>query len=85
MRKQIEIVLAHAAASGGAAGVVALTSCPGLAAPLADAGAVVLVVPDPLKLKRRELRRAVRDAWGRGNGVVIAAGNVPLRNVAELV
>ncbi len=80
-----EAQAAHAAASGGAAGVVALTSCPGLAAPLADAGAVVLVVPDPLKLKRRELRRAVRDAWGRGNGVVIAAGNVPLRNVAERI
>ena len=63
-----------------ATGVVALTSCPGLAAPLADAGAVVLVVPDPARLKRRELRRAVRDATGRG--VVIAAGNPQLRAAA---
>jgi len=63
-----------------ATGVVALTSCPGLAAPLADAGAMVLVVPDPARLKRRELRRAVRDATGRG--VVIAAGNPQLRAAA---
>ena len=61
-------------------GVVALTSCPGLAAPLADAGATVLVVPDPSKLKRRALRRAVREASGRG--VVIAAGNAQLRAAA---
>jgi hypothetical protein len=63
-----------------ATGVVALTSSPGLAAPLADAGAIVLVVPDPARLKRRELRRAVRDATGRG--VVIAAGNPQLRAAA---
>ncbi len=63
-----------------ATGVVALTSCPGLAAALADAGAMVLVVPDPARLKRRELRRAVRDATGRG--VVIAAGNSQLRAAA---
>jgi len=63
-----------------ATGVVALTSCPGLAAALADAGAIVLVVPDPARLKRRELRRAVRDATGRG--VVIAAGNTRLRAAA---
>lgn len=61
-------------------GIVALTSCPGLAAALADAGAKVLVVPNPAKLKRRELRRAVRDASGRG--VVIAAGNPQLRAAA---
>ncbi len=63
-----------------ATGVVALTSCPGLAAALADAGAMVLVVPNPARLKRRELRRAVRDATGRG--VVIAAGNAQLRAAA---
>jgi hypothetical protein len=40
----------------------------------------VLVVPDPARLKRRELRRAVRDATGRG--VVIAAGNPQLRAAA---
>ncbi len=62
-------------------GMVALTSCPGLAAPLADAGAIVLVVPDPVRLKRRELRRAVREA--SSYGVVIAAGNQQLRAAAE--
>ncbi len=62
-------------------GMVALTSCPGLAAPLADAGAIVLVVPDPSKLKRRELRRAVREA--SSYGVVIAAGNERLHGAAE--
>lgn len=66
----------------GATGIVALTSCPGLAAALADAGAIVLVVPDPSLLKRRDLRRAVRDASGRG--VVIAAGN-PLLRAAAMV
>lgn len=63
-----------------ATGVVAVTSCPGLAAPLADAGAIVLVVPNPALLKRRELRRAVRDATGKG--VVIVAGNPQLRAAA---
>jgi len=62
-------------------GMVALTSCPGLAAPLADAGAIVLVVPDPNKLKRRELRRAVREA--SSHGIVIAAGNQQLQAAAE--
>lgn len=62
-------------------GMVALTSCPGLAALLADAGATVLVVPDPSQLKRRELRRAVREA--SSFGVVIAAGNEQLRATAE--
>ncbi|MBC7298621.1 MAG: DAK2 domain-containing protein [Demequina sp.] len=66
---------------GYGTGMVALTSCPGLAAPLADAGAVVLVVPDPTRLKRRELRRAVRQASARG--VVIAAGNEQLYAAAE--
>ncbi len=73
----------RARATAAGTGVVALTSCPGLAAPLADAGAVVLVVPDPATLKRRELRRAVRDASGRG--VVIVAGNPQLRAVAERI
>ncbi|MCB2411444.1 DAK2 domain-containing protein, partial [Demequina sp. TTPB684] len=62
-------------------GMVALTSCPGLAAPLADAGAIVLVVPDPTRLKRRELRRAVREA--SAEGVVIAAGNEQLYGAAQ--
>ncbi|WP_291379845.1 DAK2 domain-containing protein [Demequina sp.] len=78
------IALGHARESHNSrqgTGMVALTSCPGLAAPLADAGAVVLVVPDPSRLKRRELRRAVREA--SSHGVVIAAGNAPLRAAAE--
>lgn len=61
-------------------GVVALTSCPGLAAALADAGAVVLVVPDAALLKRRELKRAVKDA--SSTATVIVAGNPALRAAA---
>lgn len=61
-------------------GVVALTTCPGLAAPLADAGAVVLVVPEPERLKRRALRRAVKDA--SGTAAVVVAGHPSLRAAA---
>ena len=63
-----------------ATGVVALTTCPGLAEPLADAGAVVLVVPDPRALKARALRRAVKDASGRA--AVVVAGHPALRAAA---
>lgn len=63
-----------------ATGVVALTTCPGLAEPLADAGAVVLVVPDPHALKSRALRRAVKDASGRN--AIVAAGHPALRAAA---
>ena len=62
-------------------GIVALTSCPGLAEPLADAGAVVLVVPDPTALKKRSLRRAVKDA--SGVSAVVVAGHPALRAAAE--
>ncbi|WP_297083429.1 DAK2 domain-containing protein [uncultured Demequina sp.] len=62
-------------------GIVALTSCPGLAEPLADAGAVVLVVADPLALKRRALRRAVKDA--SGTAAVVVAGHPALRAAAD--
>ncbi len=62
-------------------GIVALTCCPGLAEPLADAGAIVLVVPDPSALKRRALRRAVKDA--SGSAAVVVAGHPALRAVAE--
>lgn len=61
-------------------GVVALTTCPGLAEPLADAGAVVLVVPDPYALKARALRRAVKDASGRA--AIVVAGHPALRGAA---
>lgn len=62
-------------------GIVALTQCPGLAEPLADAGAIVLVVPEPTALKRRALRRAVKDASGRS--AVVVAGHPSLRAAAE--
>ncbi len=61
--------------------VVALTSSPGLADALADAGAAVLVVPDPARLTRRELRRAVREIVGPRS--VIVAGNPALREAAR--
>jgi dihydroxyacetone kinase-like predicted kinase len=61
-------------------GVVALTTCPGLSDALADAGAVVLVVPDPARLKPRALRRAVKDASGRA--AVVVAGHPVLRAAA---
>lgn len=64
-------------------GVVALTCCPGLAEPLADAGAVVLVVPDPSAVKKRALRRAVKDA--SGTLAVVVAGDPQLRATAEEV
>ncbi|GMA34398.1 hypothetical protein [Demequina litorisediminis] len=62
-------------------GMVALTTCPGLAEPLADAGAVVLVVPDPATLKRRSLRRAVKDA--SAEHAVVVAGHPHLRAAAR--
>ncbi|WP_084105369.1 DAK2 domain-containing protein [Demequina sp. NBRC 110056] len=67
-------------ADRAATGIVALTSCPGIAEPLADAGAVVLVVPDPTALKRRALRRAVKDA--SGTAAVVVAGHPALRAAA---
>ncbi|MFN3865821.1 MAG: DAK2 domain-containing protein [Demequina sp.] len=62
-------------------GIVALTRCPGLAEPLSDAGAIVLVVPEPTALKRRALRRAVKDA--SGTSAVVVAGHPALRAAAE--
>ncbi|WP_062517372.1 DAK2 domain-containing protein [Demequina gelatinilytica] len=66
-----------------ATGVVALTTCPGLAEPLADAGAVVLVVPDPGALRKRDLKRAVRDASG-AEAIVIAGDGTLLGAAHEL-
>src|SRR5690606_20013792 len=66
--------------SAGVAGVVAMTQCSGLAAPLADSGAVVLVAPHPGDVKPRELRRAVRDASGAR--AVVVAGDPSLRGAA---
>ncbi|WP_062525722.1 DAK2 domain-containing protein [Demequina rhizosphaerae] len=64
-----------------ATGVVALTTCPGLAEPLADAGAVVLVVPEPSSLRKRDLNRAVRDASGAE--AIVVAGNPSLLATAR--
>lgn len=75
------LVLAHGGANHqGGIGVVALTSCPGLAAPVADAGAIVLVVADPTTVTRKALRRAIEDA--SSEGVVVVAGNPYLRAAA---
>ncbi|WNM28263.1 DAK2 domain-containing protein [Demequina capsici] len=74
------LLMSHVA-DRAATGVVALTSCPGLAEPLTDAGAVVLVVPDPARMKKRELRRAVKDASGSSS--VVVAGNLALRLAAR--
>ena len=74
-------VLAGHDADRSATGIVALTVCPGLAEPLADAGAVVLVVPDPTTLKRRALRRAVQDA--SSDHAVVVAGHPHLRAAAR--
>ncbi|WP_084130124.1 DAK2 domain-containing protein [Demequina sp. NBRC 110055] len=68
-------------ADRSATGIVALTVCPGLAEPLADAGAVVLVVPDPATLTRRALRRAVQDA--SSHHAVVVAGDPQLRAAAR--
>ncbi len=62
-------------------GIVAMTQCPGLAEPLADAGAIVLVVPEPTAIKRRALRRAVKDA--SGSHAVVVAGHPALRAAAD--
>lgn len=51
--------------------VVALTTCPGLADALAEAGACVLLVPQPELAPQKDLMRALRDAVGSA-GVVVA-------------
>lgn len=76
-------VLAGSGNDPSAPGVVAVTACPGLSAPLADAGAVVLIAPNPVRLKKRALRRAVRDA--SATHTVVVAGHPHLRAVAVAV
>ncbi|MGC4175037.1 DAK2 domain-containing protein [Demequina sp.] len=51
--------------------IVALTTCPGLADALAEAGACVLLIPVPDQAPRKDLMRALRDAVGSA-GVVVA-------------
>jgi len=61
--------------------VVALTTCPGLAEALAEAGSCVVVFPAPDDVPRKDLKRAVRDAVG-ASGVVVA-GNPTLLAAAK--
>ena len=70
----------HAPKLGGT-GMVALTACPGVASSLADAGAMVLVIPNAATIAPKDVRRAVRDVSGRG--VVVAAGSPQLRLAAR--
>jgi len=64
-------------------GVVALTTCPGLADALAEAGAIVVVVPAPSEVTRKEVRRALRDA--SGPSAVVVAGEPTLLAAAREV
>ena len=61
--------------------IVALTTCPGLADALAEAGACVLVVPHPEQAPRKDLMRALRDAVGDGG--VVVAGDTTLLGAAR--
>lgn len=62
-------------------GIVALTTCPGLAAALASTAGAVLVAPDPEAVAEDELERAVRDAaTGR---VLVVAGAPALESAAR--
>ncbi len=62
-------------------GIVALTACPGLAAPLASSAAAVLVVPRPDGVIEDELERVVRDA--STDRVAIVAGAPALKAAAH--
>ncbi len=64
-----------------AASIVALTTCPGLADALAEAGACVLVVPNPEQAPRKDLMRALRDAVGEAG--VVVAGDTTLLGAAR--
>lgn len=62
-------------------GIVALTTCPGLAAALASSAGAVLVAPNPEEVCEDELARAVQDAsTGR---VVVVAGAPALSAAAH--
>jgi len=61
--------------------IVALTTCPGLADALAEAGACVVVVPDPEGAPRKDLLRALRDAVGEAG--VVVAGDTTLLGAAR--
>ena len=61
--------------------IVALTTCSGLADALAEAGAIVMVVPNPAQAPRKDLMRALRDAVGTAG--VVVAGDVTLLAAAR--
>ena len=63
--------------------IVALTTCPGLADALAEAGACVVVVPNPEQAPRKDLMRALRDAVGAA-GVVVAGDTTLLAAARKL-
>lgn len=80
-----QIVVRDVSAPPGEAafGFVALTTCPGLAAPLAGAGAAVLISLDPDGATPSDLDRVIADA--RAERVVVAAGTECLASVARIV
>lgn len=61
--------------------IVALTTCPGLADALAEAGACVVVVPNPEGAPRKDLARAIHDAVGSAG--VVVAGDATLLGAAR--
>ena len=63
--------------------VVALTTCPGLADALAEAGACVLLIPAPALAPQKDLMRALRDAVGE-SGVVVAGDSTLLAAARKL-
>jgi len=67
-------------AADEATSVVALTTCPGLADALAEAGAIVVVVPRPADVTNKEIKRALRGAAGRA--AIVVAGEPSLLAVA---
>jgi uncharacterized protein len=67
----------------GASTLVALTTCPGLADALAEAGASVLLVPQPGVTGQKDLMRALRDSVG-DSGVVVAGDSILLAAARKL-
>ncbi len=80
-----QVVVRHIATAATRArhitGVVALTTCPGLAAALATSAAAVLVTASPEGVVAEELGRVIRDA--SAGRVVVVAGAPALRAAAH--
>ncbi len=66
---------------GGSTGIVALTTCPGLASALAGAGAAVLVALDPEVVAMWDLERILADAGT--DRVIVVAGAEALASAAS--